>query len=235
MKKIILLILTILLFIPLNVQAESFSAKDLTVSIDDNWDVFTRDNIKDNKRLEELGITYEYINNVMNKNYIYIDACKFDEEDNANTIELFVIIKPVSGVKNLHTYSSSDIKDLGEEVKKKVNADEYEVYSKDKYKYIFMNYYDKNVKYNITEYYTVMNGYGYSILAQKTNEFTDDEINDVRKIVDTIKYKYNAKYETKSSSSNIWLKTLIGALIGGMAGGIGVLVNKLKNKNNKEN
>ena len=138
----------------------------------------------------------------------------------------------------MHTYSDSDIKEVGEELKEKVKTDSYKVITVGKYKYIYLNYYDSSKGYYIDEYYTVMNGYGYSILAQKTNKLTDEEIKDVRKIVDTIKYKYNSTYEKKSSNS-IWSNTLIGALIGAVVGGISALITLLKkkksNKNNEEN
>ena len=233
MRKFLLFILTLFLFIPINVYADSYKLKDLEISIEDSsFDVFTRDNIKDNERLTEIGITYDYLNNFMIKNDVYLDAVKFNE-NNDDTIELFVVAKMVSNVSNMHTYSDNEIKELGEEVKKKVKADSYKIINVGKYKYIYLNYYDSTEKYYIDEYYTVMDGYGYTIMAQKRNKFTNDEMKDVKKVVDTTKYKEIARYEKKKSSS-IGSRTLIGAIVGAVIGLIGGTIKVIKNKKTKE-
>ena len=233
MRKFLLFIFTLFLFIPFNVYADSYKLKDLEISIEDSsFDVFTRDNIKDNERLTEIGITYDYLNNFMIKNDVYLDAVRFNE-NNDDTIELFVVAKMVSNVSNMHTYSDSEIKELGEEVKKKVKADSYKIIDVGKYKYIYLNYYDSTEKYYIDEYYTVMDGYGYTIMAQKRNKFTNDEMKDVKKVVDTTKYKEIARYEKKKSSS-IGSRTLIGAIIGAVIGLIGGTIKVIKNKKTKE-
>lgn len=233
MRKILLFIFTLLMFIPINVYAETYTLKDLDLSIDDSeFEVFTRDNIKDNERLTELGVTYSYLSSFMTSNNVYLDAIKFADDDN-DTIELFVVAKSVNNVSNMHTYSDSDIKEVGEELKEKVKTDSYKVITVGKYKYIYLNYYDSSKGYYIDEYYTVMNGYGYSILAQKTSKFTDDEMKGIKSIINTSKYKYVAKYE-KNNSNGIGLKTLIGAIIGAVVGLVGGITKVVKNKKQKQ-
>lgn len=239
MRKYLLLILISFILLPLNVFAQTYSLKDLSISIDDStWYVFTRDNIEENSELDELGISYDYLNNFMNTNDIYLDACQFDKNDETNTMELFVVAKKINNVNNLHTYSNSEINELGETLKDKVGANSFNIYSVDKYKYVHVKYYDSSTSYNIDEYYTVINGYGYTILAQKTNPFSNFEECEIKNIVDSTNFKYNSNYERKSSSNNtsssnnisIWVETLIESLTTGIIGILIALFHKNKKK-----
>ncbi len=238
-KRILCYLILVILLLPFSVFAKSYDLKDMNISMDEsNWYVFTRDNIKDNKELEELGITYEYLNNVMITNDVYLDACRFDTEEPANTLEVFVAIKKVSDVKNLHTYSNKDINELGEALKKKTGASSYDIYQTDKYKYVHIKYYDSATSYNIDEYYTVINSYGYTIMVQKTNQLTNSEIAELKSIVDTASFKYDASYEKSSSSSSgssLWPKIIIGAITGGIIGGLSVLTSKNKKQESPDN
>ncbi len=235
MKKYLYLLLISIFILPLNVFAQSYSLKDLSINVDDStWYVFTRDNIQGNDELDELGISYDYISNFMNTNDVYMDACQFDENDTNNNIELFVTIKKVNNVNNLHTYSSSDINDLGKSLMDKVNADTFDVYSVKKFKYIHVKYYDSVNGFNIDEYYTVINGYGYTILAQKNNSFSNSEEYELKEIVDSTSFNVNSAYEKNSSNSSIWEKALVGAISAGIIGGLSAIFNKNKKKDEKQ-
>lgn len=170
----------------------------------------------------------------MNTNDIYMDSFILDEENTDNNIELFVAVKEVKNVNNLHTYSSSKIDELGESLKDKLNADKYDVYSVGKFKFIHINYYDSVNNFNIDEYYTVINGYGYSVLLQKVNSISDEEHNELKEIIDTADFKIDSAYEVKSSENNIWDTAIIGAIVGAIIYCVTALINKFKNKN-KEN
>ena len=231
MKKILVLFLAFTILLPINAIAKDYSVKDLSISVDDTaWDVFTRDNIKDNSRLEELGITYDYVNNFMNNNDVYLDACQFDMDDPSNTLELFVIVKKIHTNKNLHAYSDKQIKEVGEAFKKKINADNYDIYKVGKYIYVHSKTFDASTSYNLDEYYTVINGYGYTIMAQKANNFTNEESALVKSIVDTTKYKYIASYDKKASNNDILIDAIIGAIGGAIVGIISAVYNKKKKK-----
>ena len=67
-------------------------------------------------------------------------------------------------------------------------------------------------------------------LAQKSNEFTDDEIKEIEKFANTIEFKLDAKYEKKPKSlyDSMFEKGIIGAIVGGVAGAIGVIFGKKK-------
>ncbi len=228
MKKIIYLILFSILFIPFSVFAETYTLKDLSIDMDDSsWFIFTRDNIKDNPMLEQFEVTYEYMNNFMNTKDIYMDAVKVNSPDKSDILELFVGIKKVDDINNLHTYSTKEINELGEALKERFNADNYDIYSTDKYKYVHVKYYDSTASVNIDEYYTVMNGYGYSILVQKINDFTSSEEKSTQDIIDKITFKYNEEYE-KSITSGVLKSALIGAVIGGIVGVLVLIFNRNK-------
>ena len=65
MKKYLLILL---LLFPLTVTAQTYQVDEyMKIDMNDNWYTFTRTNLKDNKQLEELNITYDYLNDFMNK------------------------------------------------------------------------------------------------------------------------------------------------------------------------
>ena len=90
-----------------------------------------------------------------------------------------------------------------------------------------VKYYDSTASVNIDEYYTVMNGYGYSILVQKINDFTSSEEKSTQDIIDKITFKYNEEYE-KSITSGVLKSALIGAVIGGIVGVLVLIFNRNK-------
>ena len=57
MKKYLLILL---LLFPLTVTAQTYQVDEyMKMDMNDNWYTFTRTNLKDNKKLEELNITYD--------------------------------------------------------------------------------------------------------------------------------------------------------------------------------
>ena len=86
------------------------------------------------------------------------------------------------------------------------------------------------MEYNWEIKHTVINGHMYKYLAQKSNEFTDDEIKEIEKFANTIEFKLDAKYEKKPKSlyDSMFEKGIIGAIVGGVAGAIGVIFGKKK-------
>ena len=81
MKRTISILLSVVLcagaFLPITTYAETYNlgGTDMSISVDDTvWYVFTRDNIKNNSELEELGITYEAMYEILHNNEAYMDA-----------------------------------------------------------------------------------------------------------------------------------------------------------------
>ena len=79
-----------LLFISLSFVYEKI--EDFSVDLDDeSWHIVTKDNIKGNEDIKELGITEEYMENFMKTYSAYMDSMlMYDEE---NFVEIAVIEK----------------------------------------------------------------------------------------------------------------------------------------------
>lgn len=233
MKKIIKTLIILLLVIVVSpVMAKEFtiSDTDIKVNLDDSsWYVFTRDNIKDNKQLKEFGISEEYMNTTFKNGNIYLDAIKFNS--NKEIIELFVMKKPVEKVKNMSKYSDSELKDVAKEIAKKENTNDYKIYTTN-YKYVYTKYTDSGKQ--IMDYYTVINGYGYTIKLQSDKTFTSSEQNEMENIVKGISFNVDKSLSEPSKGMNPILRdALIGAVVGGLGGAVFSLVNKNKKKDKK--
>ena len=238
MKKIIyILFLITLIVFPKIIKAETYtiSGTDVTITFSDpNWYVFTRDNLIGNEQLTSLGITYEYMNEIMKEGNIYLDAALFHETDPNENIELFIRAIPLTDtVGNLHAYSEEEINSFGDSLLNsgKFNMTSYKIYG-NKYKYIEFEYTD--LGYHVYQLYTVINGKGYNFSIQKINAITDSEKTLMKEIIDTIEFDINEFYEQPigSESENTLKNDLIkGAVIGGVVGGlIGIVSSFFKKK-----
>ena len=68
-KKILFLFLVLM---PLNVNASTYEAKDLSINLDDNeWIVVTKDNVDNITGLEELGLSSSHVKSVMSQDSLY--------------------------------------------------------------------------------------------------------------------------------------------------------------------
>lgn len=226
-KGLIVLLITVLI-IPAITYAKEFSIEntDIKVNLDDTkWYVFTRDNLENNKQLKELGIESSKLKNTMTEGNIYLDSIKFISDN--EILELFVMKKPVSKVKNMSNYSDKDLKEIAKAIAKNENTSTYEIYTSD-YKYIYTKYSDSGK--SIIDYYTVINGYGYTIKLQKDSEFTSSDEKELKEIVNKISFNVNKSLKEPSRLSPIVKDAIIGAIVGGLAGATYSLVNKSKNK-----
>lgn len=229
MKKILLFIG--LFFIPFVTLANSYTAGDLTIKYEEpKWIVFTRENIKGNAKLKELGIDENNLQNLYIKGNIYVDAL-LDSSNLANSLESFVLIKDVEdSVKNLHTYSDSKIKEVENEIIKGYNTSDHGIYASGKYKYVYMIYKDQGL--SICDYYTTINGKGYTIKFQKTSDFTDSELSLMKPIIDGVTFKLDEKFEKKDGFD--WSRVLTYAIVGGIIGGASALVGVISSKKKKQ-
>ena len=243
MKKIgyVFLLFMVMLF-PVLAKAEMYVVPetDVSITIDESqWYVFTRGNIKDNKELVDLGISYDYMNNLFTSNNIYLDAALFDETEEKNNLELFIRVVPLTEeVGNLHTYSESQIKEFGDGLLNsgKFNMTSYKIYG-NKYKYIEFEYTD--LGYNVYQFYTIINGKGYNFTIQKTKEFTEADKTLVKSIIDTVTFKLDNHYERpigeEQSGSSIKDSAIRGGIIGAIVGVIGAIAAKKKKGKQQEN
>ncbi len=242
MKRYLHILTTVLLCLamlcPMVAEALTYQLSDTDISLqvdDTKWYVFTRDNIENNPELEELGISYETIYDILYDNSVYMDAILFYED--GDYVELFVRKKAIdSGVANLSNYENEEVLEFAEEVAKKQKAEDYSVYEND-YKFAKLDYVDSTLNYHICEYITLVNKENYTLTFQSTSPFVDSEYDEMKSIVDSIRFDVDPSLkEAKRPSvwSSIITKALGGALAGGVAGAIIALVNKKKSKKQNE-
>ena len=110
-----------MVFLPVSVYAETYSlgGTDMSIDVDDSlWYVFTRDNIKDNSELKELGISYNSMYDILYTNEAYMDALLLYED--GGFVELFVRKKTLEkGIVNLSNYEDAEVLDLAKAIAKK--------------------------------------------------------------------------------------------------------------------
>lgn len=230
--------LVFMVLLPVSVHAATYSLSETDMSIDvDNslWYVFTRDNIKDNSELKELGISYNTMYDILYTNEAYMDALLLYED--GGYVEFFVRKRPLdTGVVNLSNYEDKDVLDFAKALAKKQGAKTYSVYE-NQYKFAKLEYYDSNYNYYLCEFYTVVNKENYTFTFQKPSQYTDAEYAEIKKIVDSIRFDVDTSLKEEiptSSAKDIITKTIGGGVIGGIVGAIIAFVNK-KKKNEQKN
>lgn len=228
---ILSVILCVALFLPVTTYAQAYqmSGTDMTITVNDTeWYVFTRDNIKDNPELAELGVSYEDMHSILYDNEAYMDAILFYED--GGYIEFFVRKRPLdTGLVNLSNYKDSEVATFAKEIAKKQNTDNYGVYE-NTYKFAKLEYFDATYNYYVCEYITVVNKDDYTLTFQSETEFTEWEYEEIKRIVDSIQFDVDTSLKEKTGSNSL-IARVIG---GGVAGGIAGLIIGLKNKKKKK-
>ena len=238
MKRTMSIFLSIVLYfsalLPITTYAETYNlgGTDMSISVDDTvWYVFTRDNIKNNSELEELGITYEAMYEILHNNEAYMDAILYYE--NGEYTELFVRKRALdTGIANLSNYKDSEVLELAKELAKKQGANTYSVYE-NQYKFAKLEYVDSNLGYYICEFVTCVNKDNYTFTFQSTSQFTDEEYAEIENIVDSVRFDVDTSIKEKKTTSiaeSVVEKTIGGAVIGGVVGAVIAITNKKKKK-----
>ena len=178
MKKVALIILIMLM--PLVIKAKEYDVQsaNIKVSFPDNWYVFTRDNIKDNEDLAKLNVTEDYMNNFFSKNNSYIDAL-------TTNLEFVLRIGDKTDFKSLSDFPDEKVFEYAGDFGAVNSTEDYKVYVNN-YKYVLINY--NYQEYNILMYATVINNQWYTFSTQKKGEFTYDEANSIKRIIDSAEY-----------------------------------------------
>ena len=237
MKRLICLFLALLLcgstVICAHGKTYTISGSDIFLDIDDSiWYVFTRDNIENNPELDELGITYEYMRDVFDENWLYLDAVLFIGD--TDYIELFVCKKAIlTKFANLSECNSEEV----EEFAKRLPMDDYRIYDSG-YTFVQLDYLDtvsaEEPAY-LCEFYTVVNKENYTLTFQSPTPFTQDEYDHIYSIVDSVRFTLKDTDEGDSDSGSTILKsTVIGAAVGGISGLIGTAITKKKKAKEKK-
>ena len=223
MKK--LMALLIIMLFPFFVFAKEYEENNIRVKLDvnDEFMVFTRDNLDDNQDLIKLGLTKDKMLDIMAKGGIYFDIVKEDISS-----EILVVVPDVTlPISNLTGVSTDLLDSFRDEAANKVGASISSTY-KNNYDFIVVDYYDKNMNYYIVNYYTVVNSKGYNFQIQKKVEINETDRENLKKIVDSVVFlDFDAKKST-NSDININNKTykkpfdykiiIYGAVIGALVG-----------------
>ena len=229
--------LSVVFFLPITTYAQTYNlgGTDMSISLDDTmWYVFTRDNIKDNAELEELGITYDAMHDILYSNEAYMDAVLYYE--GGESVEMFVRKRALDlGLANLSNYDDSEVLELAEGLAKKQGAEIYSVYE-NQYKFAKLEYIDANYGFYICEFVTCVNKDNYTLTFQSNSQFTAEAYAEIEKIVDSVRFEVDTSIKEKTSSSiagGVLEKTVGGAVIGGVFGAVIALANKKKKKPGK--
>lgn len=212
----------------------------MSIRVDDSsWYVFTRDNIKNNSELDELGFSYDSMYNILYNNEAYMDAVLL--YDDGDFLELFVRKKAIdSGMANLSNYNEKQVLELAKILAIRQNAEEYSIYE-NQYKFAKLEYIDSNLGYYICEFVTVVNKDNYTFTFQSTSPFVDSEYDEMESIIDSIQFDIDTTLKEKKnnfSEDNVVKITICGAIIGGVVGLIMNITNKkntIKKKNESSN
>ncbi len=239
MKKVLCLLISLVLFIPVNIYGKNVDLREINLTIDfnDDWYVFTRYNLDGNKDLETLGVTKDYMENFFNENEAYIDASPKELGT-----DFILRIKSVEDMNNLSNYPDDVVKEVAKEVGKLVSSTDYKIYNSGKNKYAVIKYYDEASKYNILTYYTVVNAQGYTFQIQKQSDITQTDETNMKTIMDSATFNVLDKYKNESEDvqkeldnvgkkdfniKNILIYTGVGALIG-------IIATVISTRNNKK-
>lgn len=239
MKKVLCLLISLVLFIPVNIYGKNVDLREINLTIDfnDDWYVFTRYNLDGNKDLETLGVTKDYMENFFNENEAYIDASPKELGT-----DFILRIKPVEDMNNLSNYPDDVVKEVAKEISKLVSSTDYKIYNSGKNKYAVVKYYDEASKYNILTYYTVVNAQGYTFQIQKQSDITQTDETNMKTIMDSATFNVLDKYKNESEDvqkelDNVGKKdfniknVLIYAGVGAL---IGIIATVISTRNNKK-
>ena len=208
----------------------------MSVFVDDTvWYVFTRDNIKDNPELEELGISYDQMHSILYDNYVYMDA--FVIYENGGFVELFIRKKALdTEVVNLANYSNEQVLELAELLAEKQGAEVYSVYE-NQYKFVKLEYVDSNYGYYVCEFATIINKDNYTLTFQSDAQFTEREYEEMEGIVDSVVFEIEeslVQTETASFLGGLLEDGVVGFLSSGIVVLIAGMIGKAKKKRSKE-
>lgn len=241
MKKVFYFLLSVLIcatsFFSITACAYrySISKTDISINIDDSkWYVFTRDNLRNNSELDELGISYDYIHSFMYENDVYLDAAYFYTGSN-ECLELFLSKKDIEDdidIVYLSTYSDTEVEKLAKSLAEKMGSAEYCIY-KTQYKFMKVECYKSG--YHIMLYCTTVNGDNYTLSFQSTSPFTDWEYQEMNDIVDSIEFDVDSVPltnvpNTESFFDSVPEEAIGGAVIALVAGGISLFKDRRKRK-----
>lgn len=176
-KKLNIIFLIILLTIPFKINASTYDIFGLEFKIN-NTDFNTF--IKDNINRAQLDVDFlNFIDAVFN------DGGFLYATNNDTSKEIFIYAYEYNDI-NLNVQSKENIKKFENIILYQNSAENHDIYEINNYKYIFFQYNYENLF--IIDYYTIMNGYVFLIRFQQSSNFTVQEKQDIKSLIDNINY-----------------------------------------------
>lgn len=206
MKKVVLFL--VLLLFPIFVYADEYEIKDIDLKItidDEEWLVFTRDNVKNNEKLLELGADPNELYNLFITTDMYLDAIK--GYDNSEFYEFYVSSFETSyDINNLTNYPDEKInnelkKDALNELKSSDPNVEINLVTINNLKYLEITmYYSDSEQYGV-RYYTIINGRSYDYELLKDTKITYEDKDMTKRIIATSSVKIDPLYEKENDNN----------------------------------
>lgn len=190
-KYILVLLCALTILMGLSAPCISFAgayavnSEEITISFDDEtWVVFTRDNIKDNKKLGQLGVSYENMKSSMENSSAYLVAFKGKQEKRLEVLVRAIKNKYINNMSMLQGEErNAFLKGVDETYEGSMDNYQSQFCEFGDYQYVKMTgTYDKG-DYETIEYFTIINGNNYLISAQKKGNFTKEERRELEKII----------------------------------------------------
>lgn len=236
MKKIYVAVITILLLvIPFGVYAEEYNFRGLTVSFNDEWDVFTKENISGNAKLKEYGTTEEFMLDMFEKQNVYCEAILEDLDDQKDTLDGYIQIFSLGSQKiNYNDLDDEEIIKSGKSLSEGTTVDNIDAVTIGNNKYATFEY-ETNIEsngvtgtFNVLQYYTIQDGVLYSFKFQKYNPISYEDKAYVKEVLETASI-----YRSYKPS---WLsKALAAGLIAAICSiAEAINISRKKKKNNKQ-
>lgn len=243
MKKLLIILIISIIAFPSIVYGKTLklSDTDVTLELDEEiWTILTRDNINDKEYMDQIGLTYEYMNNVFETNHAYLDAFTFWDEEHTETVELFVRKQKDPSIKNLNLYSDSEVEEIMRQIAEEKNANKYNVYKNNNSVFGYLETKDNNIY--LVEYLTIINNTDYYFTFQSSYPYDSEMIEVTRSVMDTVKFDYTISEEDKKNKPEVskdndsfWQRVFIGGAVGALVGGVSSVIVSLIKKKSKNN
>lgn len=235
MKKLVALFVLVLcstILFTTTAFATTFTVSDTDISIDIDesvWYVFTRDNLDNNPELDELGLSYDHMNESMQKNSIYLDAIMF-YSDAESYLELLVSKVEVEEVMQLSSYNDRDVKAFAKALADEIGEAETDVYQT-AYKYARLEYVLEG--FYVVGYHTIVNGENYNALFKSEYPFVEEDYRVMETIMESVTFNVDPDLVDENTGFSMdWGRlgnaALEGAVIGGAVTGVAALVSRRK-------
>ena len=190
MKKILLLLFFIIVIPSWVFAVEYDNIGGLSINLDSSkWISFQKgnDNSSSISKLSVYGVNESNIDRIFEYGVDFY-SIKINSFEKKDYIELFVLKKVSKYNKDLNEYSDEEIESFANNLIEQNGASSYSIYIVDNYKYIKSNYYDSTLGVNVIDYYTLNDGYAYTIKFQKHVSFYNSEYQDIQDIVKYIEF-----------------------------------------------